>query len=279
MTLSPKDRKHSTPFFNILIAEGYEIKNRTGSNPSFRKNGDKRFVRMDTLGKEYMPDSLNSMILGYRSGAADGCRADRSIIEIPKPAGNLLIGIQEKLREGKGAGYEKWATTYNLKQIAQTVIFLQEHNLMNLDALTAKIKATADRNAELQEKIKKAEERMAEIAVMRKQIANYAKTRQVYIDYRKNGYSKKFYAEHEAEILTHKEAKKFFDEQQLKTLPKMKELQKEYAELLSQKQSAYGEYRKNREEWKSLVTAKSNLTQYLGLKEKSKKEKEYERRF
>ena len=62
---------------------------------------------------------------------------------------------------------------------------------MNLDALTAKIKATADRNAELQEKIKKAEERMAEIAVMRKQIANYAKTRQVYIDYRKNGYSKK----------------------------------------------------------------------------------------
>ena len=98
---------------------------------------------------------------------------------------------------------------------------------MNLDALTAKIKETADRNAELQEKIKKAEERMAEIAVMRKQIANYAKTRQVYIDYRKNGYSKKFYAEHEAEILTHKEAKKFFDEQQLKTLPKMKELQKQ----------------------------------------------------
>ena len=263
--------------FDILIAEGYEIKGRNSENPSLRREGEKRFVRMDTLGKEYMPDALNSVILGYRSESGSSGRADRNDIEIPKPAGNLLIDIQEKLREGKGAGYEKWATTYNLKQIAQTVIFLQEHNLMNLDALTAKIKETADRNAELQEKIKKAETRMAEIAVMRGQIINYAKTRQVYIDYRKNGYSKKFNAEHAEEIETHKAAKNYFDEQQLKKLPTIKELQKEYADLLAEKKSAYVEYRKNREEWKSLVTAKSNLTQYLGLKEKPKKEKEYER--
>ena len=172
---------------------------------------------MDTLGKEYMPDALNSVILGYRSESGSGGRADRNDIEIPKPAGNLLIDIQKKLREGKGAAYEKWATTYNLKQIAQTVLFLQEHNLMNLDALTAKIKETTDHQTELQEKIKKAETRMAEIAVMRGQIINYAKTRQVYIDYRKNGYSKKFYAEHAEEIETHKTAKNYFDEQHLKS--------------------------------------------------------------
>ena len=46
---------------------------------------------------------------------------------------------------------------------------------------------------------------MAEIAVLREHIVNYAKTRDTYVAYRKAGYSKNFLAEHESEITIHKE--------------------------------------------------------------------------
>ena len=66
------------------------------------------------------------------------------------------------------------------------------------------------------------EKRMAEIAVLRTHIVNYAKTREVYVAYRKAGYSKKFREEHEEEILLHQAAKNAFDEMGVKKLPKVK---------------------------------------------------------
>ena len=65
---------------------------------------------------------------------------------------------------------------------------------------------------------------MAEIAVLKTHIINYAKTRDVYAGYRKAGYSKKYLAEHEGDILLHKAAKKAFDELGVKKLPYRQEL-------------------------------------------------------
>ena len=76
---------------------------------------------------------------------------------------------------------------------------------------------------------------MAEIAVLRTHIINYAKTRDTYVAYRKAGYSKKFREEHEEEILLHQAAKNAFDDMGVKKLPKVKELQAEYARLLEEK--------------------------------------------
>ena len=66
---------------------------------------------------------------------------------------------------------------------------------------------------------------MAEIAVLRTHIINYAKTRETYVAYRKAGYSRKFREEHEQEILLHQAAKNAFDEMGVKKLPKVKDLQ------------------------------------------------------
>ena len=80
---------------------------------------------------------------------------------------------------------------------------------------------------ELGDSIKAAEQRMAEIAVLRAHIVNYAKTRPVYDAYRKAGYSKKFLEEHWEQITLHKAAKTAFDEAELQKLPKVKELDAE----------------------------------------------------
>ena len=99
---------------------------------------------------------------------------------------------------------------------------------------------------------------------MRTQIINYARTRDTYAAYRKTGYSKHFKAEHEADILLHQAAKKYFDEQGLKKLPSVKSLQTEYAELLTRKKAAYADYREARNEMQELVTAKANVERILG---------------
>ena len=108
-----------------------------------------------------------------------------------------------------------------------------------------------------------AEKRMAEIAVLRTHIVNYAKTRDTYAAYRKAGYSPKFRSEHEADILLHQAAKQAFDQLNVKKLPKMKALQAEYAALLAEKKEAYAELRKARDEAQELLIVKANVDRIL----------------
>ena len=184
---------------------------------------------------------------------------------------------------GKGASYANWATLHNLKQMAQTVLYLEEHKLLDYDELSKRASSASARFSELSDKIKVAEKRMAEVAVMQKQIINYAKTRETYVAYRKAGCSKKFFAEHESEITLHKAAKKYFDEQGVTKLPTVKSLQAEYAALIAEKKALYPEYRKAREDMKELLIAKANIDRFLGKENDlnipdAEKEKETEQR-
>ena len=94
------------------------------------------------------------------------------------------------MQAGKGAGYARWAKVFNLKQMAQTMNYLSEHNLLEYAVLEEKTAAVTAHHNELSAQIKAAEKRMAEIAVLRTHIINYAKTREVYVAYRKAGYNK-----------------------------------------------------------------------------------------
>ena len=63
------------------------------------------------------------------------------------------------------------------------------------------------------------EARLVEIAELKKHILNYSRTRSVYEDYRKAGYSKMFFEAHREELTLHKAAKNAFDESGLKKIP------------------------------------------------------------
>ena len=140
------------------------------------------------------------------------------------------------------------------------------------DAAKVADAATA-RYHELGDSIKAAETRMAEIAVLRTHIVNYARTRPVYDAYRKAGYSKSFLDTHREEITLHKAAKTAFDEAGLKKLPKAKDLSIEYAELLKKKKEAYPDYRKARDEMQELMKAQKNVEMFFA-EEKDTAEKE-----
>lgn len=263
----------------LLRQAGYEIKGK--KVPSLLGGEQQKSIRMDTLGAGYTPEDLRAVISGEKEHTPRKRRTETAAPE--KRGGNLLVDIQAKLQEGKGAGYARWATLFNLKQMAQTVAYLQDHQLLDYSVLSEKAAAASTQFNELSAKIKTAEARMAEIAVMRTHIINYAKTRDTYVAYRKAGYSKKFLAEHEADITLHKAAKKHFDELGIQKLPTVKSLQAEYAALMAEKKAAYAEYRKAREDMKELLTAKANIDRILELDEvreepNGTKEKEAEQR-
>lgn len=259
-------------FLKLIQEAGYEVKR--GKNISLKGDGQERFMRLASLGNGYSEDDIRHDLAGSKSYTLR-----KKIIKATPQKINLLVDIQAKLQAGKGVGYERWAKVFNLKQMAQTLNYLTEHGLLEYGELAEKAAAITTQYNEHSARIKAAEQCLAEIAVLKMHIINYAKTRDIYVSYRESGYSKKYLAEHESDILLNKAAKKAFDDLGVKKLPTVKSLQIEYATLLSDKKGTYTEYRQVRNEMKELLTVKSNVDRLLGTDEReAENEKEHEQR-
>ena len=245
-------------FLSLLEEKGFTAKR--GKHITLRRENFKIAVRLDSLGDGYTEENIRAVLLGKRK-------------HVQRKRSNLLIDIDSKLRMNKTT-----AKVRNLKQMAQTINYLREHGLLDLAELQRKTADVTKKYHELSDKIKSAEARMKEIGEMKTQIIAYMRTREVYDSYRKSGYSKTYYTEHESEILLHKAAKKSFDEWNLKKLPTMKSLNAEYMDLVRQKKAMYAEYSSVRGEMRGLLIHKSNVEKILGIDENTeKKQTEQER--
>ena len=242
-------------FLQKLEQQGYEVKR--GKHTAVKGKGQKRFIRFRTLGTGYSEDEIKAVLEGKAKHQPYQKK------QAKEQSFQLLVDIQGKMAEGKSVGYKRWATKFNLKEMSKTLLYLQEKKIDSADELRERAAAATERYHTLGDSIKAAEKRMGEIAVLRAHIVNYAKTRDAYAAYRKTGYSKKFLEAHREEIELHKAAKAAFDEADLKKLPKVKDLNVEYSELLSQKKIAYPEYRKAKEEMQELVRAQKNVERFF----------------
>ena len=262
-------------FLKLMAEKGFTYK--PGKLPGFIHKDWKRSTRLRSLGDGYSTDDISAAIAGKRKHTPY-VKKSRSIAEQPRKM-SMLIDIQAKLQEGKGGGYAHWAKSFNLKQMAQTMSFLEDNNLMEYDTLCEKTEAATSRYRELSQEIKSAESRVGDIAEMKSHIINYSKTREVYAAYRRSGYSKKYIAEHEGDIILHRAAKKYFDGQKLTKLPSVKNLNTEYGQLIAQKKLAYTEYKKVRTEMQNALIAKANVEKILGkAPERSAQQKEHGQR-
>ena len=242
-------------FLQKLEQQGYEIKR--GKHTSVKGARQKRFIRFRTLGTGYGEDEIKAVLEG---------KAKHQPYQKKQPKEQpfqLLVDIQGKMAEGKSVGYKKWATKFNLKEMSKTLLFLQEQKIGSTEELRERAAAATERYHAMGDSIKAAETRLAEIAVLKTHIINYAKTRPAYAAYRKVGYSKAFLEAHREEITLHKAAKAAFDEAGLQKLPKVKELDAEFAELLTKKKAAYPDYRKARDEMQELVRAQKNVERFF----------------
>ena len=158
---------------------------------------------------------------------------------------NLLIDIQAKMQQANSPGFERWAKIFNLKEMAKTVIYLQEKGLTDLGELEKVCDAVVQKFNDLSDQLKAASARMKDISELQKHIGAYGKTREIYAQYRKLTGRKreKFYEQHSSEITVCQAAKRYFDSLGLKKLPSMQSLKQEYAMLKTENRKRYPEYK------------------------------------
>ena len=234
----------------LLRQSGWEVS--VGAHITFRRDGQ-RAIRLRSLGEGYSEAELRAVIEGKATHTPRGKRGRAS----------LLIDIEAKLAAGKGGGYERWAKVFNVKQMAKTLLLLQEHGIKSRAELTARADAASEKLAAAKERIASLDTRIAEVNELRGRIIAYAKTREVFAEYKASRYSRKFYDAHADEIEQHREAKRYFNEHSLTRLPKVKDLNAEFSALVAEKRTAYAEYRTLRDEHRDLLIHRENIERFL----------------
>ncbi len=278
------DPKSFEEFLKRLQEAGYEIKN--GKHIAVRGEGQKRFIRFDSIGEGYSEKDIRKRIAGeietdqeepkrkYRKKSefkkSDYKKWDKADNEL-----DLLIDINKKMQEGKGKGYERWAKIYNIKQISKALLYLQDHGIRDYSVLEQLTKEATGKFHQISDSIKEKEDRLAEIAELKKHMINYMKTNDIYAAYRKSGYSKKFLEAHRKEILLHKAAKEAFDKLHVNKLPRIKDLSEEYGQIIAEKKKLYEEYRTAKKEMMNYQIAKQDIDQFLRI-DAAQHEKEQE---
>ena len=261
----PKDMDE---LLRLLFEMGYESKR--GKYVAVRGKGQKRFLRFRSLGAGYTEQDLERIFVG------ETVQNPRPDVEKTEPKLDMLLDIQAMIAKGKGPGYERWAKVHNIKQMAQTLLFLEEHDLRDYDKLAEKAKDASAVFGEITERQKALEARLSKITELKKHIINYSKTKDIYKQYRNSGYSKKFFEEHREALTLHKAAKEAFSKIKGK-IPSIRELNQEYEQVLKEKKKTYAEYRQARQDMKDIQTAKYNVDQFLKKEEQEKQQKNKEK--
>lgn len=267
-TVLQKKPESFEAFLQELQTLDYEIK--YGKHISVKGKNQARFIRLSSLEEGYTEADLRAHFLGQQEHKP---REKRNNHATALPF-NLVIDIQRKL-QNKGAGYQRWASVYNLKQMSKTLLFLRDHKIESMERLDQLVQQQTAKRDALLSSIQQSEKRLAEIGTLKKHIINYSKTRATYEEYRKAGYSKKFLEAHREEITIHKAAKAAFDELGVKKLPKIKDLSVEYAEVLTAKKQTYAEYRLAKNDAQEFLIAQQNIA---SLYDAERKEEEQKRR-
>jgi len=185
----------------------------------------------------------------------------------------FIKDIESKVLTGKGRGYVNWAKKFNAKQMAKTILFLQEHKISSYEELKAITDERSSKVRQLMDSMKAKEALLAENKKYQKAIIDYGRTRKTFVAYKKSGYSKKFYAKHEAELLIYKAAEEVYKNAPGRKIPPMQELRDEYGRILAEKKAEFLEYAQIKKDMNEYLIAKKNL-ELLYQQEEEKKERE-----
>ena len=259
-----EEPKDFDEFLKRLEELGFEIKR--GKNTAIRGEGQKRFIRLSSLGDGFTEEDIRENI----NGKGEKPRQETGSHKSEKRDFDMLLDIQEIMAKGKGQNYENWAKVYNVKQLSKALLFLQEHDCRDYATLEQRAADTSAKFAELSAEIKAAEARLAEIAVLRTHIKNYARTREVYQQYRKTKFSRRFFEAHREELTLYKAATDAFSKLPEGKVPKSKELSAEYGEILAKKKALYAQYRQVKQEMKDYQIAKYNIDRMLEREQEEK---------
>ena len=178
------------------------------------------------------------------------------------PSVGRMVDREAKRAEGKGIGYDRWASMHNLKAWSKTFMYLQEHDLLSTDKLIAAVDAAGAEAREARSRYDAAAAKVTDKKAMLEAMDNYRNTYPVIKEYRairKEKDKQKFHAAHEADFIINDAAKRQLDKLDApKQLPKRKEVVAEIQSLISEKNECYNDYREKRGRLHELMTMQRN---------------------
>ena len=217
----------------------------------------------------------------YPRSIKDRLQRNKAAINAPKNDGvQRMVDIAAKKAEGKGRGYEKWATLHNLKQMAATMSVYEESGFSSPEELEAALAAASAELSNVHAELKAVESTLREKKDLQKQLLAYIKTKPARdgLKAQKTEKARRNYREqHESDFIIAESAARYFKAQGISKLPASKALQTEIEQLTKEKNALYNEYREKRERTKELQTVKSNIDQILHREPERGKGRENER--
>ena len=232
---------------------------------SYLPSGRTRFIRAHSIGDKFE----KGLVLAALQENAERKRT----IQFKSDRIGKLVDIQAKLKQGKGIGYERWAKKYNLKAMAQTLILLQEHGLLNEDALDQRITELDTKFHESLTVVKDLEGRMKANKELRYHVAAYTNTKNIAQQLKAAKRPAVFEEQHRAELTAYRAAAAYFKANDITKLPSPKKLEAEYTQLASEKAKFYEQYKEAKEELLKLQTAKQNVASFFREEEQTQQER------
>ena len=232
---------------------GYEIK--TGKYISCRAPGQERFTRLKTLGAAYSEEAIKERIKGVYIAKTKPLREDKGI--------RLVVDIENSIKAGQSAGYERWAKIHNLKQAAKTMNFLTENKIERYSDLESKIADILAAHDAAAKAVKEVEQRMSDLSLLMKHTTTYRQIKPIYEEYKKSPDKEKYLRGHESQIILFEAAAKALKEMQIKKLPNLAALRKEYDSLNDKKAALYEDYRKAKKQMQEYGVIKKNVDSIL----------------
>ena len=232
---------------------------------SYLPSGRTKFIRAKHLGDKF---DKAEVLATLTANAARKPKVQSKTTNLAK-----LIDIQAKLTEGKGIGYERWAKKFNLKAMSQTLILLQEKDLLNEDDLNQRITELETKYHNALAVVKDLEGRMKANNKLRYQVAAYASTKSVAQQLKTAKRPAAFEEQHRAELTAYRAAAAYFKTNNIIKLPSPKKLEAEYAQLASEKAKFYEQYKEAKEELLKLKTAKQNVASFFREEEQTQQER------
>ena len=217
----------------------------------------------------------------YPRSIKDRLQRNKAAVNTPKQDSvQRMVDIAAKKAEGKGKGYEKWATLHNLKQMAATVSVYEESGFSSPEELEAALAAASAELSNVHAELKAVESTLREKKDLQKQLLAYIKTKPARDGLRaqKTEKARRTYREqHESEFIISESAARYFKAQGISKLPASKTLQAEIEQLMREKNTLYNEYREKKENVRELQTVKGNIDQILRREPERGKGRENER--
>lgn len=282
--------KSPEEFAQILDKKYHIIFKISRNRYSYLHPGRKKYITGRNLGTRYEEDFLlqtfkeNAKSLSDRKMKTEepqvpntvknlqtALSPDASDIPVPfifiKSDLRLVIDLQTCIKAQQSEAYAQKVKLSNLKQMAQTVAYIQEHGYNSLEDFHTALDQASDQTSAARKSLKDTEQQLKDVNEQIHFTGQYLAYKDLYAQYRKSHNRNKFYEEHKAELSLYETALRVLKEKSNgQKLPSMKSLYQEKDRLTELREVQRADFYNHRDQERELRTVDANIDMILGKK-------------